>query len=57
MYVSGPSEYFTANDWLRTELVGGSWIELEEGVRDTLQCVTRRNLFVFSIIIYIVTKN
>ena len=44
-YVSGLSEYFTPNDWLRTELLGGSWIGLKESVRDTVQCVTRRCSF------------
>ena len=43
-YVSWPFEYFTRNDWLRTELLGGSWVGLGESVRD-LQCVTRRRSF------------
>ena len=30
---SGPSEDFTHNGWLRTELLAGSWIGLEESVR------------------------
>ena len=45
MYISGPSEYFTPNDWLRTEFLGGSWIGLMESMRDTVQCITRRCSF------------